>query len=202
MIAASVLAVAACVAIVATRFVHSSAPTQAAMTSAPEARTTAPPPQPSVAVQTHRAGKRVLVVEPRDAVVTFDGARVAPKTQWLEGTTSALLHVEAPGWVAKRRDHHVRHRRSDRRASRSCSRDRCARDRARRARAERDRFGERRTFRKRRAGRLRAAAADRQPHGRRLLMAEDSARYRRLVELGRGGMAVVHLAAMRSRTMR
>ncbi len=44
-------------------------------------------------------GRRILVVEPRDAKVTLDGQRIAPGTPAIEGSASALLHVEAPGRV-------------------------------------------------------------------------------------------------------
>ena len=101
-IAAPVLAVVACAALLVLRFVHASTPEQVSTTtSVVETKTTAPQQPSVVTMPMHHAGKRVLVVEPRDAVVTFDGARVAPSAQWLEGNSSALLHVEAPGRVAK-----------------------------------------------------------------------------------------------------
>jgi hypothetical protein len=58
-----------------------------------------PPPATTVAAQpkSTKPIRRVLVVDPRDAVVTVDGARVAKDSPWIEGTRSVLVHVEASG---------------------------------------------------------------------------------------------------------
>jgi serine/threonine-protein kinase len=55
------------------------------------------PATQSIAVAPKKPMRRVLVVDPRDAIVTVDGARVSKDTPWIEGTRSVLLHVEAPG---------------------------------------------------------------------------------------------------------
>jgi len=62
--------------------------------AAPIAATTA------AATEAAKPVRRVLVVEPRDAVVTIDGVRVTKQAPWIEGTTttSRLLHAEAPGY--------------------------------------------------------------------------------------------------------
>ncbi|HEY1959008.1 MAG TPA: serine/threonine-protein kinase [Polyangiaceae bacterium] len=67
---------------------------------------TAPDPKPvvvqvpvSAAAPSARIVRRVLVVEPRDARVTIDGAPFSRATPWIEGKPgqSVLLHAEASG---------------------------------------------------------------------------------------------------------
>jgi serine/threonine-protein kinase len=93
---AALVAVAAVTGIVVARVMRTATPAPA-VSAAITASATAP--QMTIASTSRRSGRRVLVVDPRDATITFDGARVAPGAQWLEGTRSALLHVEAPGRV-------------------------------------------------------------------------------------------------------
>jgi len=55
----------------------------------------------SIAVAPKKPTRRVLVVDPRDATVTVDGAHLPRDTPWVEGTRSVLLHVEAPGRASR-----------------------------------------------------------------------------------------------------
>jgi hypothetical protein len=98
------ITLAACVASVfvvrnLTRSERAAATATAPRSSAPAAMT--------VSTASHAASasakpmRRVLVVEPRDAVVTVDGVRVPKGTQWLEGVTPVLLHAEIAGRVSR-----------------------------------------------------------------------------------------------------
>jgi hypothetical protein len=96
--AAAVLVAVGCILVLVVQLTHK--PSQTAATAAPER---APPTPllvaPAAETKPRHTGRRILVVEPRDAKVTLDGQRIAPGTPAIEGSASALLHVEAPGRV-------------------------------------------------------------------------------------------------------
>jgi len=70
-------------------------------TSATASAPVVTPGAQSSAVAPKKPTRRVLVVDPRDATVTVDGAHLSKDTPWVEGTRSVLLHVEAPGRASR-----------------------------------------------------------------------------------------------------
>jgi serine/threonine-protein kinase len=69
----------------------------ASAASAPNAT----PTVQSLAATAKKSTRRVLVVDPRDATVTVDGAHLSKDTPWIDGTHSVLLHVEAAGRASR-----------------------------------------------------------------------------------------------------
>jgi serine/threonine-protein kinase len=91
-IAAGGLVLVSLIAITAYGLSHSDAKATASATVSATSQ-----PAQSIATAPAKPTRRVLVIDPRDAIVTVDGAHLSKDTPWVEGTRSVLLHVEAPG---------------------------------------------------------------------------------------------------------
>jgi serine/threonine-protein kinase len=99
-IAAGGIALVSLIAITAYTLGHANDPKTAASATASASVVTTPAAQ-SIAAAPKKPTRRVLVVDPRDAVVTVDGAHLSKDTPWVEGTRAVLLHVEAPGRASR-----------------------------------------------------------------------------------------------------
>jgi serine/threonine-protein kinase len=94
-IAAGGVALLALLAITAYGLSHASGAKTATSATASAPVTT--PATQSIATAPKKPMRRVLVIDPREAIVTVDGVRLSKDTPWVEGTRSVLLHVEAVG---------------------------------------------------------------------------------------------------------